>query len=116
MIITNQLLQQLINEEFEKALSKRRKPLNERLQTSQQLHRLPAHDLLVFAKAYAMLGRAVQEQLDNMISDPDGANVNGNAVDMIKDRIGGANAEIDEAIRAWENGAFGPDYSGPEDL
>lgn len=56
--------------------------------------------LIRFAKAYAGLGDAVTEQLDDLLSgDFDG--INPNAVELIRDRLGGMNSEIDEAVNVY---------------
>lgn len=104
MIVTKQQLQQLIDEEFSRALEKRKQRLSEargRFHGSQELREMEAYELLEFAKAYAGLGNAVQDQLHDIMDDPQ-SDVNPNAIDLIKERLGGANEEIDSAIQAYE--------------
>jgi hypothetical protein len=66
---------------------------------------LDPYDLLQFAKAYASLGRAVQEQLDDLVDDPTTADINANAVDLIAERLGGQNEQIDYAVEEWKESA-----------
>ncbi len=54
------------------------------------------HDLMTFAKAYASLGTAVQEQLDDLLDGDD--RMNPNAVTQIKRTLGGVNDDLDERI------------------
>lgn len=102
MIVTKQQLQQLIDEEFSRAIEKRRlAEARGRFHGSQELREMEAYELLEFAKAYASLGNAVQDQLHDIMDDPQ-SDVNPNAIDLIKERLGGANEEIDYAIQAYE--------------
>lgn len=120
MIVTKQQLQQLIDEEFSRALEKRKQRLNEeRVHPAyrQELNECSAEALLEFAKAYRSMGDAVAEQLINLMGDPR-AECNSNAVEMIKRNLGGCNQEIDDAIAAWEDyhsGEFDED-DGPAAL
>lgn len=75
--------------------------LTERIKRSVATYDVDVFDLVVFAKAYADLGSAVQEQLNDILSDPQNADVNPNAVKLIDDRLGGMNDEIDAAIKEW---------------
>jgi hypothetical protein len=102
MITTRKLLQQLIDEEFSRAILERRgRRLAERMRGSQEIYELDSYELIDFAKAYRKLGDAVQDQLDSILNDSQ-ANVNPNAIDLIKDELGGLNREIDDAIAAYE--------------
>lgn len=53
-------------------------------------------ELMLFAKAYASLGGAVQNQMDDLLDGDDG--MNPNAVKLIQDRLGGKSDELDEII------------------
>lgn len=75
--------------------------LTERIKRSVATYDVDVFDLVVFAKAYADLGSAVQEQLNDILSDPQNADVNPNAVKLIDDKLGGMNDEIDAAIKEW---------------
>lgn len=78
------------------------------------LNGVSAEALLAFAKAYRSMGDAVTEQLWKLMDDPD-ANLNSNAVELIKQTLGGCNEEIDQAIAAWEEhrgGEFDPEDDG----
>ena len=123
MIVTKQQLQQLIDEEYSRALLKRKKKLTERLIPSHDLYELEAYELIRFAKAYRDLGDAVTDQLDTILDgaeDDFHAETNSNAIKMIEDELGGINEEIDEAVKAynewWESsGKTGDTDRGRED-
>src|SRR3990167_1695782 len=62
------------------------------------------HGLMEFARRYAALGWAVQEQLNDVVDDPisvSGSRVNPNAVYLVKERLGGLNAELDEVLATY---------------
>jgi len=65
-----------------------------------KLYHLDANDVLAFAKLYADLGFAVQDQV-HMILDNPCAPCNYNAITLISDTLGGYNAELDDAIAEW---------------
>jgi hypothetical protein len=71
------------------------------------LYDLDAVELLDFAESYASLGAAVQDQLRDLLDSGEAAEVNPNAVQIIEDRLGGMNHEIDTALEAWKE-ANGP--------
>jgi hypothetical protein len=62
-------------------------------------------ELIEFAKAYAGLGSAVQDQLDDVLGGRSG-DVNPNALDLMIRRLGGACQDLDEALEeaAQESG------------
>lgn len=104
MRITREQLQDLINEEISVALLKHE---NCRLTESpavarNDIHQIEANALIEFAKAYRGLGNAIAEQLDQLLEDGDNADVNSNAVDIIEERLGGFNDEIDSVIESWK--------------
>lgn len=74
------------------------------------LYEMPAADLIEFAKKWSALGDAVQTQamyiciVDYEAIDPFDllTEANPNAIKLVKERIGGMNAEIDEAIDRFE--------------
>lgn len=139
MIVTKQQLQQLIDEEFSRAVQKRLKlreataiqgdqggvppALDERQRGGGALYEIEAYELLEFAKAYAALGDAVSEQLDTILDGNERdfpSQTNSNAIKMIEDELGGMNEEIDTAIEAyndwWESkGKMGDDGEDEED-
>lgn len=108
MRITRQELHNLINEEVSKMLLQAgNRRLVEALDDQDDQSQLPldvvdVSDLLNFAKAYAKLGRAVQEQLEELLDQQEYAQVNPNAVDLIEEFLGGYSSDIDEAIAAWK--------------
>ena len=65
-------------------------------------------DLIDFARRWARLGDAVADQVEQVLDDPRAAaglnedradlEVNPNSIVLARDRIGGLNEEIDEAI------------------
>jgi hypothetical protein len=65
-------------------------------------------DALIFAKGYTELGAKVQEQLVDVVEAytgraPDAMyGINPGAVRMIKNKLGGLHAELDEAIIMYE--------------
>ena len=104
MRITKNQLQGLINEEISRALlrSENRRLVEALVDTGHgSLYDIDVVELIDFAKSYASLGAAVQEQLDDLLDQQEDAEVNGNAVSMIQDRLGGMSAEVDEAVAAW---------------
>lgn len=125
MIVTKQQLQQLIDEEFSRALERRKKRLTERFHGggSGEMYEMDAVELIEFAKAYAALGDAVTEQLDTILDGNERdfpAQTNSNAIKMIEDELGGINEEIDTAIQAyndwWESkGKMGDEDEDEED-
>jgi hypothetical protein len=108
MRITKTQLQDLVNEEIASALLKKQ---NKRLIEAVSSYRDAGHgglydsdvsELLDFAESYTSLGAAVQDQLRELLDSGEDAEVNSNAVQMIEDRLGGMNHEIDVAIEAWK--------------
>jgi hypothetical protein len=87
------------------------------------LFEIEAYELLEFAKAYAAMGNAVQEQLDTILDGNERdfpSMTNSNAIKMIEDDLGGMNEEIDDAIQAyndwWESkGKMGDDEDEDEE-
>ena len=109
MRITRNQLQDLINEEISRSLLKQQ---NRRLietynsPMSGGLYDIDASELIAFADAYVSLGSAVQEQLVILLDEQEGADINPNAVKLMRDTLYGQNDEIDTAIDAWENSLF----------
>jgi hypothetical protein len=108
MRITKKQLQDLINEEISRALLRSE---NHRLIEAVSsygdtghgsLYDLDASELLEFAQSYVSLGAAVQEQLEELLDMQEDADINPNALQLIEDRLGGMNAEIDGAIQSWK--------------
>lgn len=64
------------------------------------LYNASISDLVDFAKAYAKLGWSVQEQLHDLLRDPE-ADVNPNAVEAMK-QLRGRNRELDEMLSAYD--------------
>jgi len=103
MRITRGKLQDLINEEISRCLlQSENRRLTEVWSRGDELQDIDIADILDFAKKYVELGTAVQEQLDDLVDNPEDAACNPNAVGMIKERLGGFNADLDEAIDLWE--------------
>jgi uncharacterized membrane protein len=101
MRITRDQLHDLINEEIATLLVKKE---NKRLTegaTSTTLKDVSADELLDFCVAYARLGQMVAAQLVSIVEDHE-ATVDTNAVEKMKEVLGGKNDEIDAAIRSWE--------------
>ena len=97
-------LHRLVVEEYSRVIEGRRKGhLSERIHPAyrEELRAVSLEALLEFTKAYRSLGDAVTEQLHELVGDPQ-ADLNVNAVDMIKRELGGANGELDLAIAKWE--------------
>jgi hypothetical protein len=73
------------------------------------LHEIDAGDLIDFARRWADLGDAVAEQLSQVVDDPRAAaglrradlEVNPNAIELARERIGGLNEGIDTAIEEY---------------
>lgn len=92
-----------------------RRVISEELLGRDALYDIESYNLLEFAREYAKLGGAVQEQLDTILdgdTDSFGRKTNPNAIDLIEERLGGMNEEIDTAIEAykeWMNGHGGDD-------
>jgi hypothetical protein len=73
------------------------------------LYEIDAGDLIDFARRWAGLGDAVAEQVSQVVDDPRAAaglrradlEVNPNAIELAKERIGGLNEGIDTAIQEY---------------
>ncbi len=73
------------------------------------LHEIDATDLIDFARRWADLGDAVAEQVVQVVDDPRAAaglrradlEVNPNAIERARERIGGLNEGIDTAIEEY---------------
>lgn len=65
------------------------------------LHEIDAGDLIDFAKRWAGLGDAVAEQVYAVVDDPHTDAVNPNAIELARQRIGGLNEGIDDAIAEY---------------
>jgi hypothetical protein len=73
------------------------------------LYEIDAGDLIDFARRRADLGDAVSEQVSQVVDDPRAAaglrradlEVNPNAIELAKERIGGLNEGIDTAIAEY---------------
>jgi hypothetical protein len=73
------------------------------------LYEIDAGDLIDFARRWAGLGDAVAEQVERIVDDPRAAaglrgadqEVNPNAIELAKERIGGLNEGIDTAIEEY---------------
>ena len=104
MRITRNQLQDLINEEISRSLLKQqnRRLIEAHGATRGGLYDIDASELIAFADAYVSLGSAVQEQLVTLLDEQEGADINPNAVKLIRGSLGGQNSEIDTAIEAWE--------------
>ena len=107
MRITRNQLQDLINEEISHALLRsQNRRLVEAVSSGDTgrggLYDLDVSELLEFAESYTSLGAAVQDQLRKLLDRGEDAEVNSNAVQMIEDRLGGMNHQIDVAIEAWK--------------
>ena len=109
MRITKEELKNIINEEVASVLqqSLNRKRISEAAPRGRRgaLYGVSADELISFAEAYSSLGDAVTEQLKLIIefgaeTDPD--DINPNAVTEIVSTLGKINAEIDEALAAWQ--------------
>lgn len=104
MRITRQQLLNLINEEISgELLRKENRRLFEAVgDYSGELYNMDVSELLDFAAAYRSLGAAVAEQLHDLLDEGEDADLNPNAVQMIREKLGGLNLEIDEALEVWE--------------
>jgi len=97
-------LQHLIKEEISRVKRGTKRGLKEAGQSrrvSEGTYAVSAFDMLRFARAYARLGGAVQDQLHHILDTPD-APVNSNAVAMIEEKLAGMNADVDFAIKNWK--------------
>lgn len=65
------------------------------------LHEIDAGDLIDFAKRWADLGDAAAEQVCAVLDDPHTDAANPNAIELARQRIGGLNEGIDEAIAEY---------------
>jgi hypothetical protein len=105
MIVTRRQLRQMISEELRVARS-RRKGLTEArpslgIAGEANLYDVEVSELIGFCKAYASMGNAIQEQLDDILDNSDNDDVNPNAIRVIEQDLGGMNQEIDNAIAAY---------------
>jgi len=64
------------------------------------LYGADAYDLQRFAEAYAGLGDAVGEQVWDLLDGND--EVNPTAVRLIRERLGGMNRELDDALESYD--------------
>jgi hypothetical protein len=66
-------------------------------------------DLIDFAKRWASLGDAIAEQVEQVVDDPRAAagqgradlEVNPNAVELARERLGGLNEGLDQALAEY---------------
>jgi len=66
-------------------------------------------DLIDFAKRWAALGDAIAEQVEQVVDDPRAAaghgradlEVNSNAVELARERLGGLNEGLDQALAEY---------------
>jgi hypothetical protein len=73
------------------------------------LHEIDAGDLIDFTRGWADLGDAVADQVSQVVDDPRAAaglrradlEVNPNAIELARERIGGLNEGIDTAIEEY---------------
>jgi len=65
------------------------------------LYDIDPGDLIDFARRWAALGDAVAEQVAQVVDDPNTNAVNPNAIELARQRIGGVNEGIDEAIAEY---------------
>jgi len=73
------------------------------------LYETDAGDLIDFAKKWALLGDAVAEQVEQVVDDPRAAagrgptdlEVNPNAVELARERLGGLNEGLDQALTEY---------------
>jgi hypothetical protein len=73
------------------------------------LYEIDAGDLIDFARRWAGLGDAVADQVSRVVDDPRAAaglgradlEVNPNAIELAKERIGGLNEGIDTALEEY---------------
>lgn len=65
-----------------------------------EFRNVDSYDLLRFAKAYASLGDAVGSQVEDLLAGRHDE-VNPNAVELIRDRLGGMNQELDDALESY---------------
>jgi hypothetical protein len=114
MIVSHQQLQQMIDEEFARAVV-RRKQLVEGRNMRGGLYEVEAYELLEFCKAYASLGAAVQEQVDDVLDNSDNDDVNPNAIRLAQEHLGGMNSEIDDAFDAYHEYREGPSSQEPQE-
>jgi len=73
-----------------------------------------ACDALRFAKAYASLGDAIGEQVEDLVAG-DYQEVNPNAAEYMRERLAGFNAEIDDALDAYADECDGDDDEADDD-
>lgn len=67
-------------------------------------------DLIDFARSYANLGSAIQDQLDKLIDDGKDAKISENAVKKIKEKLGQYSDDITNACEEWlDNAKYGDD-------
>jgi len=65
------------------------------------VHETEAGDLIDFARRWADLGDAVAGQVSEVVDNPETDEVNPNAIELARQRIGGLNEGIDEAIAEY---------------
>ena len=105
MRITRNQLQDLINEEISRSLLKQqnRRLIEAHGASRGGLYDIDASELIAFADAYVSLGSAVQEQLMILLDKQEVADINSNAVELMRENLYGQNAEIDTAIDVWSD-------------
>ena len=92
MRVTRKQLNEMIKEEIFSSM------LAEGVES--KLYGVSMLDLLEFARTYASLGSAMQEQLLSIANDPQ-TDANPNAVSMLQAKLGGINAELDKVFEQW---------------
>ena len=72
--------------------------LHEAYVETPDIHDIDPTDLIAFANGCINMGNIVFEQFEHLLSEGPGAEINQNALEVMKDAVGGMNAMIDDAL------------------
>ena len=107
--LTKDQLQQLIDEEFHGAMT-RREQIEAPPAPRSGLYECDVNELLEFARAYARLPLTVREQLDDLNDNPL-TEVTSRAANLLNESLGGLNEELDQVIQC----AYGMEEESMQD-
>jgi len=105
-------LQEIIKEEINSLIKEY--PMDVNAEADNYSGSSDSASLMGFAKGYAQLGGAVQEQLHNLLKHGNKAHLESGAVKLMQDKVGGYDDKVDAAMDGWLSSH--PQPSEPRDV